>query len=100
MIVQIVRYGTGLTREEVAERFESRADGYREVAGLLQKYYVRYDATDEYGGIYVWDSQESLDAWRAGGLAGTLAETYQVVGEPTRELAEVMLVLHPDRLPG
>ena len=100
MIIQIVRYASGLSREEVAQRFEERADGYRQVDGLIQKFYVRYEDTDEYGGIYLWDSRASLDAWRAGNLAGTLAETYEVVGEPGRELAEVMLVLRPELLPG
>jgi len=40
------------------------------------------------------DSPESLDAWKAGNLSGTLEETYRVEGEPRQELAEVMLVLH------
>ena len=41
------------------ERFEDRADRYRQVPGLLQKYYVRYPDTDEYGGVYVWESPEA-----------------------------------------
>jgi hypothetical protein len=49
---------------------------------------VRFPATGEYGGIYVWDTKESLEAWTAGKLAETLAETYQVEGDPVRELAE------------
>ncbi|MEJ2186065.1 MAG: hypothetical protein P8Z36_09025 [Gemmatimonadota bacterium] len=61
---------------------------------MKQKYYVKFTETGEYGGIYVWDSAESLDAWREGNLSGTLADTYRVEGEPARELAEVMLVLH------
>ncbi len=93
MIIQIIRYKSGLPRDEVDRRFKDRSDGYRQVPGLIQKYYVRFAETDEYGGIYVWDSVESLDAWKAGNLSGTLAETYHVEGEPSRELAEVMLVL-------
>jgi hypothetical protein len=94
MIIQIIRYTSGLSHDEVNRRFIERSDRYRNVPGLMQKYYVRFARTGEYGGIYVWDSQESLDAWRAGNLSGTLAETYQIEGEPARELAEVMLVLH------
>ncbi len=40
MIVQLVRYGSKLTYEQVLERFQERSDRYREVPGLLQKYYV------------------------------------------------------------
>ena len=94
MIIQLVRYGSRLSDDEVMERFEDRSDRYRQVPGLLQKYYVSYPETDEYGGVYVWESEESLQAWRDTNLAGTLAETYQVTDGPTSEVAEVMLVLH------
>jgi len=97
MIIQIIRYKSALSREQVQRRFEERSDRYRNVPGLVQKYYVKFSDTGEYGGIYLWDSQKSLEAWRAGKLSGSLAETYQVEGEPSRELAEVMLVLHADR---
>lgn len=99
MIVQLVRYGSRLTYDEVMERFEDRSDRYREVPGLLQKYYVHYSEADEYGGVYIWESEEALQQWRDTNLAGTLAETYQVTEGPTSEVAEVMLVLHGNKNP-
>lgn len=99
MIVQLVRYESRLTHDEVMERFEGRSDRYRGVPGLLQKYYVHYSKTDEYGGVYIWESEDALQKWRDTNLAGTLAETYQVSAGPTSEVAEVMLVLHGDRNP-
>lgn len=99
MIIQIVRYASGLSDEEVQQRFEERAAGYRQVDGLLQKYYVRYPETGEFGGVYVWDSEDSLQRWREGHLAETLASVYKVEGEAKAELAEVTLVLHPERMP-
>lgn len=94
MIIQMIRFKSGLSEDEINQHFIERSDRYRKVPGLLQKYYTKFTETEEYGGIYVWDSRESLDAWRAGNLSGTLAQTYQIEGEPARELAEVMLVLH------
>ncbi len=94
MIIQIFRYKSGLSHDEVNRRFVERSDRYRKVPGLLQKYYVHFNETGEYGGIYVWDSPESLEAWKAGNLSETLNEMYQVQSAPVRELAEVMLVLH------
>jgi hypothetical protein len=94
MIIQIIRFKSELTHDEIKRRFIERSDRYRKVPGLMQKYYVKFTETGEYGGIYVWDSPESLDAWRSGNLSGTLSETYQIEGEPARELTEVMLVLH------
>lgn len=38
--------------DEVNRRFMERADRYREVPGLKQKYYVKFTETGEYGGIY------------------------------------------------
>jgi heme-degrading monooxygenase HmoA len=96
VIVQLVRYESKLTYDEVMERFEGRSDRYREVPGLLQKY---YSETDEYGGVYIWESEAALQKWRDTNLAGTLAETYQVTEGPTSEVAEVMLVLHGDKNP-
>jgi len=93
VIVQIVRYKSGLTHEQVAEQFEARSDSYRSVPGLVQKYYVHFASTGEHGGIYVWDSHEALNKWRETPLAETLAEAYQVTEQPTVEVADVMLVL-------
>ena len=67
--------------------------------GLLQKYYVRYPESNQYGGVYVWESPEALQKWREGKLADTLAETYQVTEGPSSEGAEVMLVLHGETGP-
>ena len=64
----------------------------------MQKYYIHFPATDEHGGIYLWDSLESLDRWREGNLAGSLIDTYQVLGDPVTELADVLLVLRPEAM--
>lgn len=97
MIIQLVRYKSGLADEEVLEQFDARSGRYREVPGLLQKYYVRFPETGEHGGVYIWDSEASLRRWRKTNLAGTLAETYKVEDEPHSELLDVVLVLHPER---
>ncbi len=93
MIIQLVRYRSELSYDEVLNRFQERVDSYRAVPGLLQKYYVHYTESNQFGGVYVWESQEALQNWREGKLADTLAETYQVTEGPTSEGAEVMLVL-------
>lgn len=94
VIIQIVRYRSGLTGEEVVDRFEERSDRYRDVAGLIQKYYIHQPETDEYGGVYVWDSEESMQRWRDTNLAGTLVSTYDIDGDPRDEVFDVVLVLH------
>ena len=59
MLVQIVRYRSRLTDEDVLATVESRATEYLAVPGLLQKYYLRFPETGEHGGVYLWASRES-----------------------------------------
>ena len=99
MTIELVRFASRLTYDEVLERFEAGSEKYRQVPGLLQKYYVHYPETDEYGGVYVWDSEDSLQAWRETYPLSTLAGTYQVKDGPHREVLDVMVVLHADRPP-
>lgn len=99
MIIQVVRFESRHSYDEVMDRFEERSDRYRQVPGLLQKYYVHYPETDEYGGMYVWESADALQQWKESNLSGTLVETYQIRNEPQREIVDVMLVLHADRRP-
>jgi hypothetical protein len=95
MLVQIVRYRTELSDDEVRAILESRAADYAAVAGLVQKYYLRYPGTGEHGGVYLWASRADADAFRASGLARTLAEAYRVTDGPRVELADVAKVLYP-----
>lgn len=54
---------------EVLELFNKRADKYRKVKGLLQKLYIHDESTGDVGGVYVFDSKESLEAYRNSDLA-------------------------------
>lgn len=99
MIVRIVRFRSGLKDEDVMSAFESRSPRYREVEGLVQKYYLRFPQTGEFGAVYVWDSQSALDRFNASALARSIPEVYRVEGAPSGEVAEVMLALHPEGQP-
>jgi hypothetical protein len=63
--------------------------------GLLQKYYLHDPSSDEWGGLYLWDSQESLDQFMASDLRKSIAETYQFVGTPRIETPTVIDILRP-----
>ena len=49
-----------LSREELERRYRERLPQFRQVAGLIQKYYSYDESTGEWAGIYLWDSEESL----------------------------------------
>jgi len=44
-------------------RYKERMPQFRELPGLVQKYYSYDEATGEWAGIYLWDSEESLAAY-------------------------------------
>jgi heme-degrading monooxygenase HmoA len=95
MIVQIVRFRSDLSDEEVLQTYEARSPRYRALSGLKQKYYLKFPATGEHGAVYVWDSEEALQAFRESDLARTIPEAYHVQGEPNIVVAEVVMLLRP-----
>ena len=95
MIVQIVRFRSALDDAAVVATYEERAPRYRQVPGLLNKYYLAYP-TGEHGAVYVWDSVESMEAFRQGDLARTIPQAYRVQGEPQVEVAQVRLALRSE----
>lgn len=95
MFLQIVRFKSRLPAAEVAELFESRVSLYRNVPGLLQKYYLHYTASDEHGAVYVWESEDAMTAFRASDLARSSGDVYQVEGAKDIRLADVLLTAHP-----
>lgn len=92
MLAQIVRFRSAMSDEDVVRTYGERAPRYRALEGLRQKYYLRFD-TGEHGAVYVWDSRDALDAFRASELARTIPTAYQVRGEPDIQVAEVVMKL-------
>ena len=95
MIVQLVRFRSALSDEEVRATYARRAPSYRDVPGLRQKYYLTYP-TGEHGAVYVWESPEDLAAFRRSELARTMREAYRLEGDPQVEIAGVELALHDE----
>ena len=93
MIVQIVEFQSKLDFEKVNELYKNRAPGYEKLPGLIQKYYVKTEDGKRFGGIYVWDSKESMEKFRNSKLTASIPNTYQVVGEPEKETYEVAFPL-------
>lgn len=92
MIVSIVRFRSGLADEQAQDLYEARSDRYREVPGLVEKLYLRY-RSGEHGAVYVWESEEALEAFRASDLGGSIGTAYHAEGEPQSEVADVTLLV-------
>ena len=93
MIIQYVKFKSGLTDEQIRGIMDERAPRFRALPGLIQKYYARETQTGEFAGIYLWDSEESLRAFRESELARTIPIAYQVVAPPRVETLEVLFPL-------
>lgn len=93
MIVQLVRFRSGLPNEEVQRTIEERVPEYRDLPGLLEKYYIKDRETGEYGGVYIWDDDQSLRDFRPSKLARTIGDAYRAEGESKVKTFEVIHVL-------
>jgi hypothetical protein len=95
-LVLLVRFKTSLSLEEVARVAGERAPEFRALEGLQQKYYLQDVASGQYGGLYLWKSPEALAAYRDSELRASIAEAYQVKGEPRVEVYKVVKSLRDD----
>jgi heme-degrading monooxygenase HmoA len=93
MIIQIVKFESALSEDEVLATAKERADQFRSLPGLLQKYYVKLGQPNQYGGVYLWDSMESLSSYRESDLAASIPTAYKVMGPPTVEILDTLFQL-------
>jgi heme-degrading monooxygenase HmoA len=95
MIVQFVQFETSLSEEEVMTVAEERAPEFRAIPSLVQKYYLKLDKPNQYGGFYIWESPEALAKFRDSDLAKSIPAAYKIVGAPDVSVYEVMFPLRP-----
>ena len=93
MLFQTVRFDTTLDEDAFAAVARDRVPAFLEVPGLIQKFFVRFDGGKGFGGVYLWETREAMEAYRASELAASVGEAYEVVGETEVESAEVLLAL-------
>ena len=93
MILQVIKLKSSLPEEELLKRAHEREPQFRAIPGLLQKYYVKTGESGEYGGIYVWDSPESLQAYRVSDLAKTIPQAYEITEAPNIEIMDILFQL-------
>ena len=93
MIIEFVKFKSGLSADEVQRVMEERAPRFRALPGLIQKYYGLEKQTGEFTGIYYWDSEQSMQEFQDTELARTIPVAYKVVGKPRIEFFEVLFPL-------
>lgn len=93
MVILIVKFETEMTEDEVSKTALDRIEKFRALPGLVQKYYVKLQQPNHYGGIYIWDSMESLTRYRESELAASIPGAYKVVGKPEIEILDTLFQL-------
>lgn len=93
MIIQTIKFRSRLSEEEVMRIAREREPQFKAIPGLIQKYYVKPEKDGYFGGIYVWDSIESLNAYRVSDLARSIPDAYGVIGAPEIETMDVLFQL-------
>lgn len=92
MILQFVKLKSNLPQEELLAKAKEREPQFSAIPGLLQKYYVKMD-DGRYGGVYIWDSPESLMAFKESELAKSIPQAYQVMEAPSIDIMQVLFQL-------
>ena len=93
MILQIIKLKSNLPEEELLIKAKERESQFKNIPGLLQKYYVKTGQSGQYGGIYIWESQESLNAYQKSDLAKSIPEAYEIVEAPNIEMMDILFQL-------
>ena len=92
-LMTVVKFKSKLSFEEVQRRYRERMPDFREVPGLVQKYYVHDPKTGEVSGIYLWSSKKALKGYLASDLKKTIAPTYQPQGKPDVQTFKIVDIL-------
>jgi hypothetical protein len=93
VFILVTKFHSGLSDGAVRALLDDRLPQFRAVPGLLQKYYAREPSTGDYCGVYLFESEEALLAYRSSALAQSIPPVYEIVGAPRIEIFEVLFPL-------
>ena len=97
-VILYVRIKSDLDPMELERRLNERKPRFLEVPGLIQKIYGRDEATGDVCGIYFFENQQALNAFRETELAKTIPTAYEAT-DIRREVYDVLYPLRPERGP-
>jgi hypothetical protein len=65
-----------ISLEDAAKKFESTAPNYKNLPGLIRKYYLRSEDGCKTGGVYLWESRAAAEAVYAGEWKARIQRVY------------------------
>ena len=96
--ILFVRVKSQLDEKELELRLIERRPRFYAVPGLVQKFYGKDKQSGDVCGIYFFETQEALDAFRETELAKTIPTAYEAT-DIRREVYDVLYPLWPERGP-
>lgn len=96
--ILFVKISTELEADELKSRMIERRPRFHDVPGLVQKFYGRNNNTGDGCGIYIFEDQAALEAFRATELAKSIPAAYEGTDVRLEEF-DVLFPLHPERGP-
>lgn len=96
-IILQVLFRTNMAVEEALTKVEESKEVFRRVPGLQQKYYIWDPVTGEMGGVYVFDSRESLERFRASGISQKALQSFNPLGPPAIRVFEIATALFEEK---
>lgn len=93
MEIVFATFESELDHDAIEEIMRQRAQKFREVDGLVQKYFVHDRENNRYGACFIFDSVQSRDAYFASDLSAGVGEAYAVKGDPEVTKAHLLFPL-------
>ncbi len=93
MILQFIKLKTNLPEEELLRRAREREPKFQIIPGLVQKYYVKMKEPAQYGGIYLWESEQAMQDFRISDLAKSIPGAYEIIEAPEVEIMDILFQL-------
>lgn len=85
-IVQIVKFESNKSREEVLAAAAERKPQFEAMEGLIQKYYLEMDEPNTYGGVYIWKDKASMAEFLSSDLFKGIPAAYGIAAAPNVEI--------------
>ena len=90
-----VKFNSTLKPEELMNVCKQNLESFRNVPGLIQKYYIAEESTGAISGIYIFETKSARETFWTSELAKNIPAKYGVIPETLRvEQYEMAIVLN------
>ena len=93
MEIVVASFESELRPEDVERTMRERAPRFREVDGLVQKYFFHDEERDRYGAVFLFESAAARDAYLESDLRAGVGEAYAITGTPESFAATLLFPL-------